>query len=196
MKHPVPDGDVLIHAGDATMRGTLEQVGLFAEWFKSLPHKYKLFVPGNHDFLFENNASLARSIILEAGALTLIDEGVVIDGVRFWGSPYQPWFMSWAFNVQRGAQLAEHWAEMPSDTDVLITHSPPYSIGDTVPSGEKVGCEDLLARVRDVRPTYHVFGHIHEGYGVHGGVPGVSFVNASICDGSYRPINAPISLEF
>ena len=84
-----------------------------------------------------------------------------IDGVKFWGSPWQPAFYDWAFNVPRGRQLAEMWALIPDDTDVLITHTPPYGILDQVENGELVGCEDLREALLRVKPKLHVFGHIH-----------------------------------
>ena len=203
----VPEGDVLVHAGDATFRGTKDEIDAFAEWFGSLPHKRKLFVPGNHDILFqgalEYGARILRSPLYRPGPIRnielLCDSGVTIDGVKFWGSPWQPEFMNWAFNLPRGAPLRAKWAMIPDDTNVLITHGPAYSIGDNLMDARRVGCEELLERViRLEKLRLHVFGHIHSGHGVHylnGATSGKTFVNASICDPEYKPTNSPIVID-
>lgn len=188
----IPDGDVLIHAGDATMQGQLPEVRAFGEWFGALPHKHKLFVAGNHDWGFQMDRKRALAALPDCNYLE--DSRVVIDGVKFWGSPWQPWFMHWAFNLPRGEALRAHWNLIPLDTDVLITHSPPLCIGDYVDRGENVGCEDMLEAVQRIRPKLHVFGHVHDGYGVYER-DGTRFINAAICDEKYRPVNAPIVVD-
>jgi len=104
--------------------------------------------------------------LLKNATCYLENSGVEIDGVKFWGSPWQPEFFNWAFNLPRGRRLAEIWALIPDDTEVLITHTPPYGILDRVDSGEHVGCEDLRRALQRVKPKVHVFGHIHEDRGV------------------------------
>jgi Icc-related predicted phosphoesterase len=195
MRHEivVPDGDVLIHAGDATFKGTKDQVQSFAYWFDALPHKHKIFVAGNHDFGFQTHRSEAVAL-LPKGCHYLEDSGVEIDGVKFWGSPWQPWFLDWAFNLPRGEALKAHWDLIPDGTDVLITHSPPFGILDLVPRGENVGCDEMLKAVRRVKPYYHIFGHIHYGYGRERR-NGTTFINAAICDEAYEPINKPVVVE-
>lgn len=199
----VPDGDVLVHAGDATMHGSAEELAAFDAWFGSLPHRHKLLVAGNHDFLFEQRPRGARELIRSATYLE--DSGTAIDGVRFWGSPWQPWFLDWAFNLRRGAPLKAKWDLIPEGTDVLITHGPPHGVldrvGGVVPrltaaatGGEHVGCEELRGAVLRLRPRLHVFGHIHEGYGQQS-LDGTRFVNASCCDRSYRPQNPPLVVD-
>lgn len=188
----VPRGDVLVHAGDATFSGRKEEIRAFAGWFLALPHEEKIFVPGNHDWGFDLAPVEAAKLL--PGVHVLHDSGVTIDGVRFWGSPYQPEFMNWAFNLPRGEPLKRHWDMIPEGTDVLITHGPPHGIGDLVPRGEKVGCEALRDAVVRVKPKLHVFGHIHCGYGVY--QPGATkFVNASVCNEAYEPVNAPIECD-
>jgi Icc-related predicted phosphoesterase len=115
-------------------------------------------------------------------------------------------FMSWAFNLPRGRMLRDKWNLIPIDTDILVTHGPPLGILDQVlpvPTGgwdpdrgqpEHLGCEEMLIRVRTVRPKLHVFGHIHGGYGIHKD-QGTTHVNASICDEDYRPVNVPVVLD-
>jgi Icc-related predicted phosphoesterase len=182
----VPDGDLLVHCGDLTMRGTLAQIRDAADFLRELPHEHKVVIAGNHDFAFERSPDEARAEL--RGLTYLEDEAAVIEGVHFWGSPWQPEFYDWAFNLPRGAALAEKWALIPGDTEVLVTHGPPRGHGDLVerPAGAHEGCDDLLARIQAIRPKVHLFGHIHEAAGVtHEG--GTLFVNASICDLSYRP---------
>jgi len=192
----VPDGDILIHAGDATIQGTIPEVAAFNYWFANLPHKYKIFVAGNHDWLFETNNGYARSL-LDDSIIYLQDSFVEIENLKIYGSPWQPRFFDWAFNLNRGAEMAEKWKLIPDETDILITHGPPHGILDEVPRQyfiENTGCEELRKRVEIIRPKLHVFGHIHCGYG-QTEKSGVKFVNASNCDESYAPTNAPVVID-
>jgi predicted phosphohydrolase len=186
----IPDGDVLIVAGDVCLRGHDYELELFDRFLGRLPHRHKLLVAGNHDWVLAEAGHEAAQALVK-NATYLEDSGIDIDGVKFWGSPWQPEFYNWAFNLPRGPKLAQVWAKIPNDTDVLITHGPPYGTLDQVPSGEHVGCEELLKALQRVRPTIHVFGHVHEGYGVLK-KDGITFINASLCDERYRPINTPI----
>jgi len=190
----VPDGDMIVHAGDVSGSGTVAQLEEFFDWFRGLPHRHKVIVAGNHDWLFELNNDRAREMAKEF--VYLQDESVVVEGVKLYGSPWQPWFNDWAFNLDRGAPLKAKWDIIPPDTDILITHGPPHGIGDKTDAGELAGCEDLLRAVLRIQPKAHVFGHIHEGYGIHRrkDTPTV-FVNASICDASYNPINKPVVMD-
>jgi len=157
--------------------------------------KYFLFVPGNHDICFEKDIKWCGLHLRHANVDILIDKEIVIDGVKFYGSPWQPDFFDWAFNLPRGDALKAKWDLIPPDTDVLITHGPPHSILDySIHDKVNVGCEDLYKRVMDLRPKLHCFGHIHGSYGRTEYVGDVHtvFVNASICDEEYNPVNAPI----
>jgi hypothetical protein len=156
----IPDGDVFIHAGDMLRAGGLDELSLVAAWLRALPHPHKIIVAGNHDVCFQRDRPAARDL-LGPTVRELQDDGLVLDGVRFWGSPWQPAYHGWAFNLPRGAPLAEKWALIPADTDVLITHGPPFGRGDRGPVPGRHGCEDLAARVRCIRPALHLFGHIH-----------------------------------
>jgi Icc-related predicted phosphoesterase len=155
-KISVPDGDVLIHCGDATSMGKVDEIIKFNAWMGTFPHATKLFIPGNHDWLLERDPALARELLFNM--TVLIDEAIEIGGVKFYGSPWQPFFFAWAFNLSRFGELKEKWALIPNDTEVLITHGPPAGILDTVinyrssNNGESVGCHDLLQRVRDINP--------------------------------------------
>lgn len=188
----VPAGDLLLHAGDATKHGSLEEIAAFNAFLGSLPHRHKVVVAGNHDFAFEREATLARELITHASYLQ--DEEVEIEGLRVWGSPWQPWFYDWAFNLQRGDEIRAKWDLVPAGIDVLVTHGPPLGHGDRTHDGRDVGCADLLDAIRRVRPQLHVFGHIHEGHGrTREGE--TLCVNASICTVGYRPTNPPIVVD-
>jgi Icc-related predicted phosphoesterase len=194
-KIKLPDADVLLHAGDATGQGNIQQLSRFNEHLGKIKHKYKhgiFFTPGNHDGLFEENPALAKSIV--TNATVLIDEWVIIEGKIFYFSPYQPAFCDWYFNLPRGPKLAEKWALIPDNTDILITHGPPKGILDLCPDGFQAGCEELFKRVMVVKPKIHVFGHIHFSYGVKH-FDGITFVNASTCDEQYMPIHTPVEIE-
>lgn len=196
----VPEGDLLIHSGDATTTGTIEEIRLFNKWFSKLPHQYKIFVAGNHDWLFERQNALARSL-LDTGIIYLQDSSVEIEGMRIYGSPWQPRFFDWAFNLSRGPELEKKWRLIPDDVEILITHGPPNGILDAVPRSwgiENTGCEELRNRVETLSAhgdlKIHVFGHIHCGYGVEEQF-GIKFINASACDEAYLPDNKPIAIE-
>jgi predicted phosphohydrolase len=188
----VPDGDILIHAGDATMGGRIDEIAEFNRWLGTLPHPVKLFCAGNHDMLFEKAPAFARSMITNAAYLQ--DELIEVMGLRIYASPWQPRFFDWAFNLDRGEPLRRKWEMIPEALGVLVTHGPPFGILDQNPKGESCGCEELRPVVERLRPRVHIFGHIHQGYGrmEH---EGIKFVNACICDESYRPVNAPVVIE-
>lgn len=188
----VPECDVLIHAGDACNRGTVDELLRFRDWFAMTPAKHRVFVPGNHDASLERVPGLA----LEFGGVAhvLVDRGVTIDDVRFYGAPWQPEFCGWAFNLPRGRALAAKWALIPGGTDVLVTHGPPMGTLDKNADGTPCGCDELAKRVRKLRPALHVFGHIHESAGRKFSAT-TRWVNAAVCDGRYRPVNAPTVVE-
>jgi predicted phosphohydrolase len=162
----IPDGDVFVHAGDMLRAGSLDELVVVAAWIRRLPHRHKIVVAGNHDCCFETRRASAAACALLDGVTYLQDAGVTLDGVRFWGSPWQPAYNDWAFNLPRGAPLAAKWAAIPPDIDVLITHGPPLGHGDRGPVEGRAGCEDLLQRVREVRPLLHLSGHIHQDGGL------------------------------
>jgi Icc-related predicted phosphoesterase len=189
----VPDGDLVIHAGDATMGGTLDEIAGFNAWFSTLPHKHKIFIAGNHDWLFETQPATARKL-LDSDIIYLQDSGVNIEGFAIYGSPWQPRFYDWAFNLNRGREMAEKWELIPAQTDILITHGPPSGILDLTMQDDHAGCEELIKKVSEIAPRVHIFGHIHEGYGILER-SGTRFVNASNCDERYRLVNAPIVLD-
>src|SRR3984957_20693531 len=172
-------------------------------WMKELPHKRKIAIFGNHEVGFEHGykRNPAIKMIKDAGIDYLEDSGVEIDGIKYWGSPVQPWFHSWEFNKHRGKEIRTYWDKIDPLTNVLITHGPPYGILDEVPRGihgvEHVGCEDLLRRIDELKQLkIHCFGHCHRD---HNEAPverdGVMFCNASILNNQYKLSNDPIIID-
>ena len=184
----LPKGDVLIVAGDIDTHGGEILFLAFNFWMCSLDYKYKIVIAGNHDKYFEENSIEATPYIY------LNNSGVEIEGVKFYGSPVSPKFGHWSFMKERGDESAKVWDKIPDDTDVLITHGPPYGILDETAFKQKVGCYDLLQRVLKVQPKYHIFGHIHEAYGTEK-IGDTTFINASVVDFRYNLKNNPVVIE-
>ena len=187
-------GDVLVHAGDISSMGKSHEITNFLNWFGMTDFKHKIFIAGNHDFGFEFHTDITEEF-KEKGIIYLFDSEVVIDGVKFYGSPWQPEFHNWAFNLPRGKKLAEKWSKIPTNTDILITHGPVYGILDYAPIGGHVGCEELYKKVFEVKPKIHVCGHIHDSYGQKS-IDGVEFLNASVLDDTYQHAHKPIVVDF
>jgi Icc-related predicted phosphoesterase len=178
----VPPGDLLIHAGDIT---TLSErpwmYRHFDNWLGELPHRHKIVIPGNNDYLLEDPRE--RKVI--TNTTLLVDSGVEIEGLRVWGSPVTPLHGS-AFGMSNPADRKRHWAQVPEDLDILVTHGPPFGIRDHGRGSERrEGCPELLVAVFRTLPPVHVFGHVHAGYGIYR-TSDTLFVNASLLgeDGS------------
>ena len=162
----VPPGDLLIHAGDLTGVGTDVQMTAALDWLGSLPHPHKVVVAGNHDFVAENDPDLMSKLCSDRGIVYLCRSLEVVEGLAIWGSPWTPRFFDWAFMYGRGNHARSHWLDVPEDLDILVTHGPPFGMGDRA-MGRSVGCVELLERVLAMRapPRAHVFGHIHSDRG-------------------------------
>jgi len=196
----MPEGDVLVHAGDWTHRGEEHHTIDFLQWLNRQNYAHKVFIAGNHDFYPERHPTEFRALVaLHAPTVIYLeDETVTIEGLKFHGSPVSPWFCDWAFNRGRGTDIQHHWDLIPSDVDVLITHGPILGYGDKLSAygsepGKNIGCADLLNTI-DSRLTnlkLHVSGHIHEGAGTyqHGNIIAV---NASVLNEQYRMRNQPV----
>jgi Icc-related predicted phosphoesterase len=218
MGNILPDGDLLIHSGDISSVGGKGEVIDFFEWCVKTAPKFThgiVFIAGNHDRSFDPKfgeyeyfdevgqgpkvkPSWLRSILfsdqLSSNNVHYLENSeITIDGLKIWGSPITPWFHGdrWAFNQFRGPEIKATWDTIPMDTDILVTHGPVANKLDlTVYRKEYVGCEDLRKAVDRVRPIVHVFGHIHEGYGVDQNLD-TTFFNASTCNLGYDPYNKP-----
>lgn len=204
----LPPADVLIHAGDLTSMGTVAELANVAKWMKELlknkQFKKIVLTPGNHDFLFQDQEGFARDIFEHKDIHVLINEHVMIDGMKFYGSPQNIEFHDWAFNVRKD-RIHIYWDEIPTDTDILITHQPPYGIGDKVQytdevniprnkNQEHLGCPALLEKVRAIQPRLHVFGHIHSGSGFYR-IGKTIAVNAAQLDERYFNAYQPYEVE-
>lgn len=194
----MPSGDLLIHAGDFTWNGRGNEVQDFLEWFVAQPYQHKVFIAGNHERSYEKYPTMARewmATFLSENVHYLQDSSVTIEGVKIYGSPWQPWFYDWAFNLRTDSQLKEKWDLIPDDTDILVTHGPMFRVGDLVERGEHVGCRELQSACRRIKPKLHVCGHIHEGYGSYD-VDWGKVINASSVDESYCAVRLPIVFDY
>jgi len=193
----LPDGDVLVHCGDicsGQIWFQAAQLTSFNDWLGSLPFKHKIVIAGNHDHLLGKPAHAAAARAMLTNCTYLQDSEIALGGVRFYGSPWTPDFFPdhWVFNQPRtGRRARDRWAQIPDNTEVLITHGPPRGILDECPDIRNdaalihVGCEDLRRRIRQLKKLrFHFFGHIHEGSGQFNEA-GVRFVNAASLDGKY-----------
>ncbi len=194
----LPDADILLHAGDWTGQGSVLEVEQFNSFCGQVKDKYKYGIwatGGNHDFLAEKQFSLCKDILTNCNLM--IDNSVELEGINFWFSPHQPWFYDWAFNLRRGKPLEEKWAQIPDNTNVLITHGgPKFHLATTV-SGEDVGDLDLYNRILNLNDLkLHVFGHIHCGYGVDESISGIIYANSSICNEQYKPVNKALLFDY
>lgn len=201
-KVDLPGGDLLLHAGDIMNSGyNKNDIKDFCHWYNSLEHyDQKIFIAGNHDRVFEDNPTAAKEIYSSYKWINYLqDEWLEVDGVKIYGTPWQPWFYDWAFNLPKGGPgLMSKWEAIPEDTDILITHGPPQEILDASgpPYNEPLlGCALLRERVDEIKPKIHVFGHIHGSYG-YKFLNGTHFFNASILNEDYKYTNKPITFDW
>jgi Icc-related predicted phosphoesterase len=186
----VPKGDVLIHCGDAELDG-YSRYNSFMNWMHDQPHKHKLFIPGNHDFYMQQHTFNCVLEFEGLGIRTLIDKAIGIDGIKFYGAPWSPTFMNWAF-MKDDQDLTPHWDAIPEDTDVLITHGPAFGIGDAVNGTKKpLGSRSLAIRILELKQLrMHLYGHIHTG------TPDVGIAhNCSVLDEDYKLVHKARVIE-
>ena len=195
-KIQIPECDILIHSGDFSDVGDRYQVEDFLFWLTIQPAKHKIYIAGNHDMKYESHPHFKREMIINYPKVNYLeDSGILLEGLNIYGSPWQPRFFDWGFNLDRGKPLADKWAKIPEDTNILITHGPPYGFGDQTKSYENVGCWDLLYRINNLpNLKLHVFGHIHPGYGIYKNKNTI-LVNAALCNDWNRVRNKPIEIE-
>ena len=206
----LPGGDLLIHAGDLMNSGYYwEEVYPFLDWFNNLDnYDHKVFIAGNHDRLFEDRPEEIKGLLTGYKNIDYLrDEWIIVGDAdphdpnvktaRIYGSPWQPEFYNWAFNLPRnGEDLREKWFNIPNNTEILVTHGPPWGHCDITPYGNlNVGCELLRVRVDELKPKIHVFGHVHSGYGYkfH---EGTHFINAAVLSERYQYTNKPITVDW
>ena len=193
-------GDCIIHSGDISSRGTKFEIEGFLDWFDELPYTHKILIAGNHDFYFEQSPEYAiEEMLSQYPSITYLnDNGVEIDGIKFWGSPVQPYFGGWAFN-RVGVEICNHWDLIPLDIDVLITHGGPKHLGSlnvTTRSREDVGCPYLYEKISELKQLkLFVQGHIHEGRGSYTFADKQLFINASLVNLQYELVNKPFVID-
>jgi Icc-related predicted phosphoesterase len=229
-KPALQGGDLLIIAGDITARDRDDEWVEYWNWLSIQQYEKIVYIAGNHDALCENPQRIAALLKNEALPKSrwaseieyLYDNGITIEwretedtkwgpkhlpdlksiNVEIWGSPWTPEFLDWHFMKKRGEDIAAVWAKIPEDTDILITHGPPYGILDHVPLSSRgdeyknAGCEELLKTVMRIKPRLHVFGHIHYQGGQQITIGKTTFVNASIMDEDYNPVHKPVRIIY
>ena len=205
----IPDGDILIDCGDLTFKGSKMHIQEYSTKINSLPHKHKIIIGGNHDLCLDEERrhilelmhkdelkdfSYAEAMGMLKNCIYLKSTGISLYGYNIYGSPYTPKLSKYAFS-KNSDQLKQEWSQIPSNTDILVTHSPPKYIRDLSIHMVNGGCKFLLDEVVNrVKPKYHLFGHIHEQYGVEN-YEGICFINCSSCNKMRNIANAPIVID-
>jgi len=201
----LPGGDLLVHSGDISSMGYEHEIREFCKWFNGIEgYTHKVFIAGNHDWSFQDNVDKVKEILdFYTGITYLQDSELVIKvgderEVKIYGSPWQPWFYDWAFNLQKnGIGLAARWEAIPDDTDILLTHGPAFGILDTVEGRrhDNLGCELLAERLERLNVKLHNVGHIHTGYGyVRKG--DTHHFNTAVLDERYTYTQKPITIDW
>ncbi len=188
----LPKGDMLICAGDIGIRDEFD-LEVVIDWFKSLDFSHIIFCGGNHDLYLEQLFKAKIEPVMPKNIHYLCNTEVTIDGIKFWGSPYSPFFNNWAF-MDFGQELKKIWFTIPEDTDIIITHCPSFGINDVV-NGISQGCAFLRDRIKEIKPKYHICGHVHEGHGIYADEH-TAYINASLMDEYYEMVNKPIVVEY
>ncbi|GFS17882.1 metallophosphoesterase domain-containing protein 1 [Elysia marginata] len=216
----VPDGDVLLHAGDFTMYSQVDEYVAFNHFLEKLPHKIKLAIPGNHELdldprgLGKNHRKIrshlglppvvhqnvkesiqdTKSLVSEARIL--IDEMVDVCGIKIYGLPWLPQYGLYGFGLSRGIPLLKRYSRCPANIDILLSHGPALGFGDFIIRRKHVGCVELLNSItKRIKPKYVISGHIHEDYGIR--TDGVRmYINCASCNGNYRPVHDPVVFDY
>lgn len=186
-------GDLLIHCGDFCYDQSRahEDLESLNRWFSRQEFRLIVCTGGNHDFLVEERTTRTKQPFRHA--VCLQDSGASLDGVKIYGAPWVPELSHWAHYRSDGA-LAEAWALIPEDTDILVTHTPPFGTLDTNSRGRQCGCRELQWRLDELRPRVHCFGHIHASADSMER-SGTTYVNASLVDRSYKLARPPVTLD-
>lgn len=191
-------GDILIVAGDIDVYRYEQEIIHFNKWLGEQQYTYKIVVAGNHDGLIEDlGYGLTKKLL--NNAYYLENTGIYLNGLFIWGSPYTPEFNRWSFMKTRGQEIKKIWDKIPDAVDILVTHGPPFGIQDQIPKiaegtpGDHLGCYDLLQKIKQVKPKYHIFGHIHYSYG-QTKKDGTTFINCSLLNEEYELVNKPVNI--
>ena len=183
----LPKADLIIHSGDISFSGEGKEAMDFIDWFTHLDYKYKIFIAGNHDFCLEEKDREIIQEFLPKNCYYLDKSGVEIENIHFWGLPF-------FFSDDISGMYDKSIKQIPFNTDILITHRPPFQILDR--AGEiNYGCSNLLKRVTEIKAKYHLFGHIHDSYGIYDNKTTV-FANSSIVNEDYKISNQPFVFDY
>lgn len=205
----LPGGDILIHSGDFMQYSRDPKCAEeFLDWFNQQNYSSCILVAGNHERFVQISHDEFRGMLTAYKYVDYLQDEAIeiqfnIDGettdIKIYGSPWQPWFKNWAFNLPRGGKdLYQTWQMIPEDVDILVTHTPPATILDAMMlpyPNYNLGCELLLERVYQIKPKIHAFGHIHGSYGYRF-YDGTHFINASQLNDNYRLVNSPINAKW
>ncbi len=202
--HDLPGGDLLVHGGDISSMGYKHEIQQFLKWFNNLDdYTHKIFIAGNHDWGFKDSPKMCQELLDFYDKVIYLEDNMELIGddyessVKIWGSPWQPEFCNWAFNLPRnGEELKHKWDLIPQDIDILVTHGPAYGkLDKIIGEYENLGCELLTERIKIIKPKIHVCGHIHSGYGyVFDGE--THFINAAVLGETYQYHNKPLTVEW
>lgn len=174
----LPDADMIIHSGDFTFAGTDNEAIDFMDWYCDLPYMYKIFIAGNHDVCMQD----ATIEGLPQNVYFLNNTGITVDGIKIYGVPM-------AVEYEISGENIEHINNIPIDSNIVITHQPPYDILD-FSDNIKYGSKTLKDKILSIKPMYHLFGHIHNSYGISN-INGINFSNAATVDEAYNITNSP-----
>lgn len=202
----LPGGDLIICSGDISNVGYINEIKAFCEWFEMLPYDYCVFIAGNHDWGFQDSEIACKEMLSSFSAIDYLQDDLLLIGedwetyeekTKIYGSPWQPEFYNWAFNLPKnGEQLYQRWNNISEGTDILVTHCPAFGHLDQIKgSNVHLGCELLANRIEILKPKIHVFGHIHTGYGYkfHNGT---HYFNAACLNEKYKYKNKPITFDW
>lgn len=192
----IPPGDVIIHCGDITHKSNLSEVTDFIKWFGRLDFQHKILVAGNHDRFIEKRKPEFFELIDEYQIEYLENSLVRINGFAVFGSPFTLNYAGiGAFTYYDDPEARRIWRNIPEKVDILVTHAPPRGFRDfSIAENDNSGCKALREKVLSVKPRFHIFGHIHESYGIEH-YEGLVFINASLTNGSEEIVNKPVVFE-
>lgn len=195
----VPDADLLVHCGDISMSGTVQEFIDFNKWVGLVKKKFKYGIylcPGNHDKLAQQNLHMAKSLVFNARIC--VDELVQIEDKKIYLTPWVPTYGRWSFMAYEQELYDHYYRKIPEGLDLLVSHGPPAGILDVNRYGNSCGSKALLKIIEEMKqpPKAHAFGHIHVSHNLKGGYPinkqpheefGCKFYNASIMSEEYYP---------
>ena len=183
--------DMLIFAGDYQLNS--DDTGEdFIDWVSGLSYKYKIITAGNHD----NNFEITKKKSEEYSDINfLIHNNIEIEGIKFFASAYSRTFGHWSFMTDEDT-LEYLYKKIPNNTEVLITHTPPFKKLDLTFLEVNAGSTSLINRIENLpNLKYNIFGHIHEAYNTIT-KKGVKYINCSVVNEIYQMVNEPYIFEF